>query len=143
MCNQNIISNKFDLKLVTMFSSYWCTVIFTKSRSLPYVLKKQRKNWYQRDDTKETTHSKNGTQKNNVKTRKENDTHKPADHSKDLITKSQNNDTEVKNDAFDDTKENDAFKRKRHAEKRRQNQKGEWRSQTHRPRQGSEKTTGV
>ena len=43
MCNQNIISNKFDLKLVTMFSSYWCTVIFTKSCSLHYVLKKQRK----------------------------------------------------------------------------------------------------
>ncbi len=43
MCNQNIISNKFDLKLVTMFSSHWCTAIFTKSRSLHYILKKQRK----------------------------------------------------------------------------------------------------
>ncbi len=43
MCNQNIGSNKFDLKLVTTFSSYWCTAIFTKSRSLHYVLKKQRK----------------------------------------------------------------------------------------------------
>jgi hypothetical protein len=40
MCNQNIISNKFDLKLVTTFSSYWCTAIFTKSRFLHYVLKK-------------------------------------------------------------------------------------------------------
>jgi hypothetical protein len=40
MCNQNIISNKFDLKLVVMFSSYWCTAIFTKSRSLHYILKK-------------------------------------------------------------------------------------------------------
>jgi len=35
MCNQNIISNKFDLKLVT--------ANFTKSRSLHYILKKQRK----------------------------------------------------------------------------------------------------
>jgi hypothetical protein len=26
-----------------MFSSYWCTAIFAKSRSLHYVLKKQRK----------------------------------------------------------------------------------------------------
>jgi hypothetical protein len=43
MCKQKLISNKFDLKLVTTFSSYWCTAIFTKSRSLHYVLKKQRK----------------------------------------------------------------------------------------------------
>ncbi len=28
MCNQNIISNKFDLILTTMLSSYWCTAIF-------------------------------------------------------------------------------------------------------------------
>ncbi len=43
MCNQNIISNKFNLKLVITFSSYWCTAIFMKSRSMHYVLKKQRK----------------------------------------------------------------------------------------------------
>jgi hypothetical protein len=43
MLNQNIISNKFDLKLVITFSSYWCTAIFTKSRSLHNILKKQRK----------------------------------------------------------------------------------------------------
>ncbi len=28
MCNQNIISNKFDLNLSTTLSSYWCTAIF-------------------------------------------------------------------------------------------------------------------
>jgi len=43
MLNQNIISNKFNLKLVITFSSYWCTAILMKSRSLHYVLKKQRK----------------------------------------------------------------------------------------------------
>jgi len=43
MCKQKLISNKFDLKLVTTFSSYWCTAIFMKSRSLHYILKKQRK----------------------------------------------------------------------------------------------------
>jgi hypothetical protein len=42
LCNQNIISNKFDLKLVTTYSSYWCTAIFTKSRSLHCILKKQK-----------------------------------------------------------------------------------------------------
>ena len=41
MCKQKLISNKFDLELVTTFSSYWCTAIFTKSRSLHYILKKQ------------------------------------------------------------------------------------------------------
>ncbi len=43
MCKQKLIRYKFDLKLVTTFSSYWCTAIFTKSRSLHYVLKKQGK----------------------------------------------------------------------------------------------------
>ncbi len=58
MCNQNIISNKFDLKLVTTFSSYWCTAIFTKSRSLHYVLKKQRK-------STKTIKSENDTEERN------------------------------------------------------------------------------
>ena len=47
---------------------------------------KTRGNQYQRDDTKETTLPKeNGTQKNDVKTRKGNDAHKLTDLSKDLI----------------------------------------------------------
>jgi hypothetical protein len=37
-----------------MFSSYWCTAIFAKSRSLHYVLKKQR-NSISNDDTEEGT----------------------------------------------------------------------------------------
>ena len=55
MFNQNITSNKFDLNLSTTLSSYWCTAIFTKSRSLHYVLKKQRKPTLksERNDTEE------------------------------------------------------------------------------------------
>jgi hypothetical protein len=55
MCNQNIISNKFDLKLVTTFSSYWCTAIFAKSCSLHYILKKQSKSTLKNDNTEEGT----------------------------------------------------------------------------------------
>ncbi len=64
MLSKNIFSNKFDLKLVITFSSYWCTAIFTKSRSLHYVLKKQRKStkseWHRRE---KTTPSKSATLK--------------------------------------------------------------------------------
>jgi hypothetical protein len=68
MCNQNIISNKFDLKLVTMFSSYWCTAIFAKSHSLHYVLKKLEVDMDKRQpriqtQKKERRFKKNDTQK--------------------------------------------------------------------------------
>jgi hypothetical protein len=53
MCNQNISSNKFNLILTTTLSSNWCTAIFTKSRSLHYVLKKVEETVTKVNDTKE------------------------------------------------------------------------------------------
>jgi hypothetical protein len=53
MCNQNFISNKFDLIQTTTLSSYWCTAIFTKSRSLHYVLKKVEKTYTKVNYTEE------------------------------------------------------------------------------------------
>jgi hypothetical protein len=38
-----------------MFSSYWCTAIFAKSRSLHYVLKKTEEIDIKNDDTEEGT----------------------------------------------------------------------------------------
>ncbi len=52
MFNQNIISNKFDLNLSTMLSSYWCTAIFMKSCSLHYILKSRGKR-HKVNDTEE------------------------------------------------------------------------------------------
>jgi hypothetical protein len=87
MCNKNVISKKFDLKLVTTFSSYWCTAIFAKSRSLHYVLKKQRKlismkNTEEQRFRKEMTH-RNPTSKPEGKTTLK----KLTDHSKNLTTR--------------------------------------------------------
>jgi hypothetical protein len=86
MCNKNVICKKFDLKLVTTFSSYWCTAIFAKSRSLHYILKKQRKlipmnNTEERRFRKEMT-CRNLTLKPEGKTTLK----KLTDHSKDLMT---------------------------------------------------------
>ncbi len=58
MLNQNISSNKFDLNLTTTLSSYWCTAIFTKSRSLHYVLKSRGKLTKKWTKPKRTTPSK-------------------------------------------------------------------------------------
>ncbi len=99
-CNQNIISNKFNLKLVTTFSSYWCTAIFTKSRSLHYVLKKQRKsisseqNWRKErcfpKRHEETTTSEQNDAQIHIKTEERNDAFR---------TTRRNNDVRKKNDA--------------------------------------------
>ncbi len=79
MCNQNIISNKFDLKLVTTFSSYWWTAIFTKSRSLHYILKKQRKLisiiW---TTLKKGTTTSKSTYEKRKRRQKNNDAHQPT-----------------------------------------------------------------
>ena len=70
MCNQNI-SNKFDLNLTTTLSSYWCTAIFTKSRSLHYVLKKQEE-----IDTQSERHWRKEQRLPNRHTKEKNDVRK-------------------------------------------------------------------
>ena len=84
MCKQKLISNKFDLELVTTFSSYWCTAIFTKSRSLHYVLKKQEeidtqseRHW-RKEQRLPNRHTK---EKNNVRKKRRSSIKPGKDHS--------------------------------------------------------------
>jgi hypothetical protein len=63
MCKQKLISNKFDLNLTTTLSSYWCTAIFTKSRSLHYVLKKKKVNETEENDAFYIDHVRSTKQK--------------------------------------------------------------------------------
>ena len=141
MCNQNIMSNKFDLKLVTTFSSYWCTAIFTKSRrSLHYVLKKQSKS-IKRQKVKKR-HWREEWCLPNLTHERNNNAHQM--NSKDLSIKSRRSDTKGTNDASKEKEKQHAVTKtsqtstfpERQAEKRR---KEMTLTEIHRPQPGSEK----
>jgi len=112
MCNQNIISNKFDLKLVTTFSSYWCTAIFTKSRSLHYVLKKQRKSISSEPYWRKERCFPNDTQKQ--RRQKKNDAHNSQSMARISESKCRMDDTQGRNDASRNRKMTHRNKRQQH-----------------------------